>query len=229
MTARVAIVGTSHIAKKSITDVTAMFESLQPDIVCVELDKGRFEALMSKEKTKFSFGLIRKIGIKGTLFLLIGGSIQRSLAKKAGTKPGSDMLAGIELAKKHDKKVALIDQPAQITMQKFSRHFKKREVFGALWDVVLGFFGKKAPPIQYFDVFDVPTDEQLKPLLMYMQSKFPSAYTVLLEQRNIYMVNKLKMVVAQNPDAKILVVVGAAHKPGMIALLQHENNNKKSN
>ena len=55
-----SIIGTSHIAKQSMDEVTHKIEALLPDIVAIELDKNRFNALLSESKHKPTWRDIKK-------------------------------------------------------------------------------------------------------------------------------------------------------------------------
>ena len=50
-------------------------------------------------------------------------------------------------------------------------------------------------------------------------TRYPSIYNVLVEERNRYMIKKLIKLLRENPDQKILVIVGAGHEEGMKELL----------
>ena len=43
------VVGTAHISKESVEDVRRAVETVKPDSICVELCKGRFDALTQKD------------------------------------------------------------------------------------------------------------------------------------------------------------------------------------
>ncbi|MFA5614601.1 MAG: TraB/GumN family protein, partial [Methanoculleus sp.] len=43
--AEIRLVGTAHVSQKSVEDVRSAIEEFQPDIVGVELDRGRFISL----------------------------------------------------------------------------------------------------------------------------------------------------------------------------------------
>ena len=65
----------------------------------------------------------------------------------------------------------------------------------------------------------VPSDKLIKKLLLSMKQNYPNIYEVILSGRNRFMVKALVNLNKQNPGEKILVIVGAAHKVGMINLL----------
>ena len=62
----IKFIGTSHISPASINEVETTVLSYSPDIICLELDYGRFLVLTNQVKRKkYSFRYIRKRG--GTL------------------------------------------------------------------------------------------------------------------------------------------------------------------
>ncbi len=48
-TGRIILVGTAHVSDKSVTEVNEVIEREKPDIVAVELCKGRYNALKGEE------------------------------------------------------------------------------------------------------------------------------------------------------------------------------------
>ncbi|HIH49050.1 TPA: TraB family protein, partial [Candidatus Woesearchaeota archaeon] len=86
------IIGTSHIAKQSVVEITDAIYELKPDIIALELDHRRYHALLSKAKHRIRLSDIRRIGIKGFIFALLGQYAQKTLGKYAGLEPGADML-----------------------------------------------------------------------------------------------------------------------------------------
>ena len=90
------IIGTSHIAQESIDEVTKAIENAKPSVIALELDPKRFQALLQKGKKDY-FYILRKVGIKGSLFSLIGEWAERKLGRIVKVKPGSEMLAAIKL------------------------------------------------------------------------------------------------------------------------------------
>ena len=73
------VVGTSHIASQAVRNVRQAYEEFRPDAVAVELDAARLAGLLSRRRQKVSFALAREVGMRGYLFALIGGSLQRHL------------------------------------------------------------------------------------------------------------------------------------------------------
>ena len=75
----IKLLGTSHISKQSVDEIKQEIENYTPDIVAVELDQQRAIALLSEQKNKVSITQILQIGVKGYLFVKIGGYVQQKL------------------------------------------------------------------------------------------------------------------------------------------------------
>jgi pheromone shutdown protein TraB len=220
---RIIIVGTSHVSTDSTILIEEALKKYNPDLVCLELDAQRFDALLHNRESKFSFKIVKQVGLFGAMFVLIAGSVQKYIAKKLGAKPGLDMMHGYHKGKEMGAKVALVDQPMQTTLRRFSKQFKKREIWRMFIDTIKGFFGKS--PIPMFDVHKVPNQELVNKIVIYVKNRFPSIYKTLLHERNIYMTDRL--IKLNEQFHTIVVVVGAAHKKEMEQLLnaQHHSTN----
>lgn len=218
------IIGTSHIARQSLQEVTSAIESLKPDLIAIELDKRRFYGLTHKVKRKVKLTDIKRIGIKGFLFNIIGAWIEKKLGKMVGVEPGSEMIAAINLAKKHKIKLALIDQDIEITLQRISKELTWKERLNFVIDILKGIFFRKSElkklGIQKLDLTKVPPKTLIKKLTAIMKKRYPGLYLVLVEERNRVMANNLKKIMQDFPDKKILAVIGAGHEEEILKLIQ---------
>jgi len=212
------LVGTSHIAAKAVRDVKDAFGSYVPDVVAVELDENRLEALLSKNKRRASFlQMTRVVGVKGALFGIIGGAAQRKLGRMVGTDPGADMLAAVKLARKTHTPTLLIDRDIRITLLRLNKALGWRELKQAIKDTWNGLRGKER---MTFDLKDVPSEETVDKLLEVFAERYPRPFKVLVEERNHVMVRALAKYHDEHPSERILVVVGAGHVKGMRELLE---------
>ena len=114
------IIGTSHIAKQSLEDVEKAIVEGKPDIVALELDRRRLYSLF-KNPGKIRIYDIKRVGIKGFIFSLMGAWAGKKLGKMVGVAPGSEMKKAVRLAKKNKIKLALIDQDIEVTLKRFSK------------------------------------------------------------------------------------------------------------
>ncbi|MBW2998533.1 TraB/GumN family protein [Candidatus Woesearchaeota archaeon] len=212
------IIGTSHISKKSVSLVTDVIKQEKPDFVCVELDKGRLMSLNEDQNSKLPFKAIFDLGLKGYLFALIGSFAQKKLGRIVNTKPGADMKAAVDVAKEVGLKVMLIDQDVRTTLRKFSKAWGFRDTLRLIKEFLFGAFRKKELP---FDLSKVPSDEVIEMMVEEIKGKFPSLHKVLIDDRNRVMARRLAKIMKNNPEAKVLAVVGAGHKQGMEELLRN--------
>ncbi|MDL5504045.1 MAG: TraB domain-containing protein, partial [Candidatus Methanoperedens sp.] len=93
----IIIVGTAHVSEKSIAEVNEVIEREKPDIVAVELDMARFQAIKGEEQVK-------DINVKDLLsegkfyyFMLhwLLAYVQKKIGADTGVKPGAEMMAAI--------------------------------------------------------------------------------------------------------------------------------------
>jgi len=211
------IIGTSHIAKQSLDDVERAINVEKPDIIALELDRRRLYSLF-KKPGRIRIYDIKKIGIKGFVFSLIGAWAGKKLGKMVGVMPGSEMKKAVKLAKKNKIKIALIDQDIEITLRKFSKSLTWKEKWNFFADVVKAVFSKKKT--LEFDLTKVPSKKVIKKLVGQVKKRFPNVYNVLIEERNHIMAENLRKIMEMHPDKKILAIVGAGHEDDILNLIK---------
>ena len=75
---------------------------------------------------------------------MLGAWAEKKLGEAVGVSPGSEMLHAIKLAKKHQLRIAFIDQDIEITLRRLSAELTWREKWNFLVDLCKGIFsGKK--------------------------------------------------------------------------------------
>lgn len=217
------IVGTSHISKESKERIKKEFSQFRPDVICVELDRGRLYALMNPDKAKGAPS-IRRLGITGFIFAIVGKALQKKLGNLAGMNPGEDMLLGVTLAKNNKIRMELIDQDASITLRNLSKKVKLREKLRIVLDIFSAPFSKKKRI--KIDIRKIPEDQLILELMIQMKDRYPGFYNVLLEDRNRFMARKIYLLMKGNPDSKVMAIVGAGHVEG---IKKHINSLRNSN
>jgi pheromone shutdown-related protein TraB len=211
------IIGTSHISIESVREVESVILKNKPEIVAIELDRVRFNSLMSKDR-KISIRDITKIGFKGYLFNIIGAWIEKQLGKIVNVKPGSEMLKAIEIGKKVDSKIALIDQDIRITLKRLSKELTWKEKFTFVKDLVKGLVSRKKIKI---DLTKVPSKKLIKSLIEKLKKDYPNLHKVLIEERNIILAKNLNKLLSTNKT--IVAVIGAGHTEEVLDLIKNEN------
>lgn len=218
------LIGTSHISIESVNTIKKQIQENKPDLICLELDKNRFYALVQNKRSRPGLKDIKAIGVKGFLFLIIGGYVERKLGKRVGLEPGAEMLAAIKEAQKNNIALALVDQDIQVTLKKFSKSFSNKEKWNLFKDFFNGIFRRKREVkrlgLEKLDLTKVPEHELIKRLMVEVKVRYPNFYKVLVDDRNKVMAKKISALMQLNPDKKILAIVGAGHEKEMLELIK---------
>jgi len=214
------IIGTSHIAIESIREVQTTILNTKPEIIALELDQNRLNALMSNKKEKLRLAHIKALGVKGFLFNLIGAWIEKKLGQIVKVKPGSEMKIAAELAIQLKSKIALIDQDVRITLKKLSKSITLKEKFNFLADIFKAVILRKQEI--KIDLRKVPSQKVIKTLLSKVKKRYPSVYRVLIKERNEIMAKNLYTLISTNKESKILAIVGAGHEEELINLIKKQ-------
>lgn len=214
------LIGTSHISPESVALVRKTIQERRPGFVGIELDKGRFHGLLhpeSRKKKRVSFQEFKKLGASGFVFALFGAWIEERLGKMVGTKPGAEMKAAIHEAAKVNAKILLLDQDIGITIRRLFKMLTWREKMRFVGDLFRGLlgFGEK---IQ-MDLRKVPQEELIDKLVEQVRKRYPSFYTVLIEERNVFMAKRIQHAMEKYPETIIIAVVGAGHQKGIYDIL----------
>ncbi len=208
---RIILIGTAHVSEKSVVLVNEVIDKEKPDVVAVELDRGRYQALKGEEEVK-------EINVKDLLsggkfyyFLLhwLLGYVQKKIGADTGVKPGAEMLSAIEKAEKSGARVALIDRDIQITLGRFwnkMSFFEKLKLFGSLFGAILGIGTKN------IDIDTVTEEDVVAQLISELRKLAPTAASVLLDERNAIMAKNLLDI---SREGTVVAVVGAGHREGI--------------
>lgn len=202
----VEVYGVSHVSEDSIELIREKIENKDPDIVALELDAPRLNALLSNnnQRSNSIFGeLIRRF--------------QRYIGSKTGVMPGDEMVYAYKECGQRNIEVALVDQNIQITLQRLKEIRRKEKVRAAI-SLAAGFLlpGK-------FDFTEIPKENEINRLLEETKEEYPGIYRVLVEERNFYMAEALKHLQRNNAEKEIIAFVGAGHRDEIRRLIDEED------
>ncbi len=209
------IIGTAHVSANSVEEVKdAIYEQL-PDVVAIELDRGRYirlknEMMGIEEDDTISVTQIikqNKVGLFLTTTLL--GYFQSKIGADLDVKPGSEMVGAIEAAEDLEIPIALIDRDINVTLQralnKMGTWEKLKFMYGLLTSAIGG------DDEEEIDVEELKNLENLDELMEMFKDEAPSVYEVLVKERDEYLAGRIMQI----PQDKVVAVVGAGHQPGI--------------
>ena len=114
------IIGTAHISKQSAELVSEVIRAEKPDIVCVELDKQRFEALSNQKKWENLDlkSIIKQKQLSTLIINILLSSYQKKLGSKLGVNPGVELLEAAKVAEELNIPIELGDRDVRITLKR---------------------------------------------------------------------------------------------------------------
>ena len=210
----IILVGTAHISKESVKEVKEVIEEYKPDIVAVELCKRRYEAITKKDKWENT--PITSLLKSNNAYLMLAqtflSSIQRRLGKEYGVEPGSEMIAAMDEAKKHDMEVALVDRDISVTLKRAWKKMGVREKFRLTWEFMKAILGYDEEELEKLDLKELMDQDVISAMMEEFGKIAPSVATVLIHERDEYIAKKI---LNESEKGKVVAVVGAGHINGI--------------
>ena len=210
------LLGTAHVSATSVQDVVEQIEDFSPDILAVELDKGRLESLESDRRIDEES--LAKVIKEGKAPLVLAQSLlaseQRKVAEKTGVMPGAELMAAVKAGKERQLDVELVDRDIQITLRRAWKGMSFREKWRLLKIAIL-------PDDEELDSSDVEAllnnQDLLSEMLEEMRSIVPSAGRVLVDERDEYLAGRIQRL---RKNGRVLAVIGAGHLNGVATRLR---------
>jgi pheromone shutdown-related protein TraB len=212
------LLGTAHVSKASIAEVRDAVARLRPDVVGVELDATRRDALVAGKGAGLAAAkkLLRDRKLLYLAAQLALGAYQRRIGARLGVRPGAEMLAALDAAKDLGARVALIDRDLEVTLRRAwnALSLGQRAMIAASIAVALVRVG----PITADAVEQLKDPAARAEVIAELARAMPELKEAVLDERDRYMAERL--VEAGRGARRVVAVVGAAHVPGMAAQLQ---------
>ncbi len=202
------LIGTGHVFQIQQT-VRDAIQALSPDVVFVELDKGRLHALVAKRR-----GAVPQ---KGGLVQRRLARFQEEVAQQYGGEVGGEMLAAVEGARAVGAKVALIDRPAEQTLRRAMKQITWREKARIVGLGFVSLWRRIVPGKTIEDEVQAYQDDPLAALAQ-LKGRFPTIHRVVIEERDSLMAGRIQAIL--EPGQRGVAVVGDGHVEGMLDLLK---------
>ena len=215
------IIGTAHVSEESVNEVKDAIYEQQPDVVAIELDRGRYTKLKQQmmgietDDTISVTQIIKenKVGLFFTSTLL--GYFQSKIGDDVDVAPGSEMIGAIEASEDLEIPIALIDRDVNVTLQRALNKMGMMEKTKFAYGLLLSVFGFGDE--EDIDIEDLKDSEKIDELMEMFKDEAPSVHEVLVHERDAYLAGRIM----QLPQDKVIAVVGAGHKPGIMQYLDN--------
>jgi pheromone shutdown protein TraB len=235
----ITLIGTAHVSRESIDEVSRVIRETRPGVVCVELDQGRYNSISQKENWERLD--IARVFREGKGFLLIANLVlsgfQRRLGNELGVKPGEEMKTAVETADELGIPYALCDREVQITLRRaWARcgFWSKCKLLASL--LSSAFTTEK---LSEAEIENLKNHSELDGMMSELAGYLPGVKETLIDERDRYLAAKIWAAGEPRPDSggassvadgmavsvgdgvlRKAAVVGAGHLPGLRAHLE---------
>lgn len=209
---KIVLIGTAHVSQQSVEEVEQAIDAYEPDAVCIELDTERYKTIQDENKWKNTniYEIIRQKKGMTLLASIILSAYQRKIGAQLDIAVGAEMLHAIDIAKKKDIPIELIDRNIKTTFARIWRRLRFWEKTKLIFSLVMSLFDDTT--ISEEDLEELKKHDIIQSALSEMGSAFAGVKEVLVDERDQYMSQKIK----QTEGEVIVAIIGAAHMPGIL-------------
>ena len=222
------LVGTAHVSRESIDEVSRVIREKKPGMVCVELDQGRYGSITQKENWERLD--VAKIFREGKGFLLVANlvlsSFQRRLGNELGVKPGEEMKTAVETAVELGIPYSLCDREVQTTLRRAWARCGLWSRCKLLASLLSSAFTTEK--LSSGEIENLKNRSELDGMMAELAEYLPGVKETLIDERDRYLAAKI-WTAARAPDSAppsdsprsgVVAVVGAGHLQGIKAHLE---------
>jgi len=229
------LIGTAHVSRGSIDEVSGIIRQERPDLICVELDEGRYASITQKESWE-NLNMV-KVFREGKGFLLLANLVlsgfQRRMGAELGVRPGEEMKAALDIARELGIPHALCDREVQITLRRAWAScgiWNKSKLLATL--LTSAFTTEK---ISAEEIEDLKNRNELDGMMNELADYLPEVKETLIDERDRYLAAKIWVSARNQVSTKpvgdsqrqscglaiddcpqrIVAVVGAGHMQGI--------------
>ena len=246
------LVGTAHVSRESINEVSGIIREEKPDLICVELDASRYASITQKDNWENLN--MTKVFREGKGFLLMANLVlsgfQRRMGEGLGVKPGEEMKTALDIAKELNIPHALCDREIQITLQRAWAGCGLWNKCKLLATLLTSAFTTEKLSAQ--EIEDLKNRNELDGMMNELASYLPEIKETLINERDQYLAAKIwssacsrfspvKIPQAELTSAnvppenvqpenipRVMAVVGAGHMQGIKDHLEKHASGEKS-
>ena len=214
---RYIIIGTAHISKESIEEVSEAIHELKPDSVCVGLSEGRYESIRKPDhwKNMDIVKVVREGKAPMLMMNLILSAFQKKMGDKLGVKPGAEMVKAIQVAEETGSNIVLADRDVTITFKRAWGILSFWEKIKLVGQIFMSVF--ESPDISEDDVENLKEGDMLTEAIDMMAKELPGIKSVLIDERDQFQAARI----LEAEGETVVAVVGAGHVPGIVMHMEN--------
>ena len=205
------LVKTAHVSKNSVEDVNEIIDKVHPDAICIELDEDRLNNFNNADRWRNTdiVTIIKEKRVGLLMVNVILSSFQKRMAAKLDTRSGGEMLAGINAAKELNVPLVLVDRKINTTFRRIWSKLGLWEKAKLITTIIMSIFDDEE--ISEEDLANLKQSDMLEAALEEVGKEFPIVKKVLVDERDMYLAQKIK----NAPGQTIVAIIGAAHANGI--------------
>jgi pheromone shutdown-related protein TraB len=219
----ILLIGTAHVSRESIDEVRRAIREENPGIVCVELDRDRYNSMTQRESWEQVdvFKVIRE----GRGFLLMANLVlsgfQRRLGNELGVKPGEEMKTAVETAGELGIPCYFCDREVKITLRRAWARCGLWNKCKLLASLISGAFSTEQ--LSEGEIEELKKGSELEGMMAELARYLPPVKSTLIDERDQYLAARIwqsvqGMTGPLNP--RVTAVVGAGHLEGIKTQLE---------
>ncbi|MDR3303637.1 MAG: TraB/GumN family protein [Treponema sp.] len=214
----IILIGTAHVSRESIGEVDRIIRAEQPDLVCVELDEGRYKSIVEKEHwEELNLSRVFKEG-KGFLLIanLVLSSFQRRMGDELGVKPGEEMKTALDTAAELGIPYALCDREVQLTLRRAWAKCGLLSKCKLLASLISSAFSTEK--MEEAEIESLKERNELDGMMDELAEYLPEVKATLIDERDRYLA--VKLWTSGKDVTRQVAVIGAGHMMGIKAHLE---------
>ncbi len=207
----ITIVGTGHVFNLA-EPVSFIVKNTWPDAVLIELDKGRYEAMMNDYN-----GVKPKGDQQMSTIYQNTAKYQQKMSEQNGSRLGGEFLAAVNTGKLLNADIIPIDTDAMRVMNEMWEEMSFSERTRYRLSSFKDSFGGVKKVESTHQKFAANEDDYIED----MRRRYPTLVRKLIDERNVYMAEQINDL--SDKYQNMVVVVGDAHVEGICKLLKEEH------
>ena len=218
----VTLLGTAHVSQTSADKVRELLATGNYDAVAVELCPSRYNAIVDPDAlSKMDlFQVIREGKASMVAASLALGAFQQRAAEQMGIQPGAEMRVAINDAKQAKLPVLLIDREVGTTLKRIYRNVPWWQRFNLIAGLMGSVLAKEK--VSEEEIERLKEGDILESTFAQFAEEEKDLFKPLIDERDRYMVARLRQEVEKLPHENVLAVVGAGHLAGMVRYFEQE-------